>query len=99
MMRSNKEIAKEARHRVAVFGECRKHRRKRIKIGALIAVCVILVVCLASLPGSISSIGPAAQAAVTIFDGEAVGGYVLAGVLGFALGGLVMFIYLRRKKN
>jgi len=99
MMRSNKEIAEEARRRVAVFGECRKHRRKRIKIGALITGCVMLAVCLASLPGPISGMGPAAQAAVTIFDGEAAGGYVLAGVLGFALGGLVLFICLRRKKN
>jgi len=99
MMRSNKEIAEETRRRVAVFGESRQRRRKRIKIGALITGCVMLTVCLATLPGSVSGVGPAAQAAVTIFDGEAAGGYILAGVLGFALGGLVMFICLRRKKN
>ena len=98
-MRSNKEIAEEAHRRAAATRKRLKRRRERLKIGVLITGCVMLAVGLAALTGLNSGAEPAVQAAVTILDGEAAGGYVLVGVLGFALGGFVMFICLQRVKK
>jgi len=99
MMWSNREIAAEALRRAAVIRERRKRRRELLITGVLISACFSLFVCLSLIPGQYGGAGPTAQAAVTIFDGEAAGGHVLAGVIGFALGGLVMFICLRRAKK
>jgi len=99
MMWSNKEIAAEALRRATVIKERRKRRRELLITGVLISACLSLFVCLSLIPGQYGGAGPTAQAAVTIFDGETAGGYVLAGVIGFALGGLAMFICLRRAKK
>ena len=99
MMRSNKEIAEEAHRRAAVVRERKKHRRVLIKISALIAGCLSLAVYLVVLPGRYSGAGLSTQAVVVSLYGEKAGGYILAWVIGFALGGVVMYLYLRRKRN
>jgi len=94
MMRSNKEITEEAHRRAAVIRERKKRRREHLKISALIAGCLSLAVYLIILPRRYSGAGPPAQGVITSLYDEAVGGYVLACVIGFTLSGLVMIMCL-----
>jgi len=99
-MRSNKEMAEEVLRRVEVINR-RKAVKKRKIYSALAAVaCLALMGGLSFAISSIETapIAPGAEgmySAVMFADGG-LGGYVLIGVIGLALGAALMFFYMRK---
>ena len=100
IMRSDRDIAAEALRRGSIITTKRRKTRKRLKAGGMIAVCLSFTLCIASLPGASEGAGNSpAQAAVTMLNGAAAGGYVLSGVSGFILGAAAMLTFRRRVKK
>ena len=96
-MRSDGDITVEALRRGGIITIKRRQKRERLKTGGMIAACLSFALCIAILPGASGGIGEtSAQAAVTMINGAAAGGYVLSGVSGFILGAAVTLIYGRR---
>jgi len=98
-MRSNKEIAAEARRRSAALREQKRKKKRLIYTISAAAACLAPAVGLSFIIPVITDTAPTdADGLYTaaMFVGGAAGGYVLMWVLGFALGGLVMFLYMRK---
>ena len=94
------EIAQAALCRAAVIKARRKRMRDRLITAVLITACLSLALCIAVLPGRYDGTGPPpAQAVVSMFDGSTVGGYVLVGVIAFALGCAVTLVCLKAKER
>lgn len=98
MRRSNYEIAGEILHRATMLDQ-RDAKGKKLAYMALAAsACLLLVVGLSFIMPSVLR-EPASPDAVwlysaTLLGDGSVGGYVLMGVLGFALGAVVMYLSL-----
>jgi len=99
-MFDSKEIAERALRMAGLLRAQRKRRRERLVTAAMITACLSLAVCVAVLPGWYDGTGPPpAQASVSIYDGAVVGGYVIAGLIGFSLGTAVTLLCLRKMKK
>jgi len=99
-MRSNKEIAAEARRRAGLLREQKLKKKRRIYAGSAVAACFALAVGLSFIIPAImadtAATGTGGLYSAAMFAGGAAGGYVLMWVTGFALGGLVMFLYMKK---
>jgi len=97
-MRSNKEIAAETRRRSAARRKQKLKKRCLIYTVSVAAVCLALAVGLSFIIPVITDTAPTDSGvySAAMFAGGAAGGYILMWVLGFALGGLVMFLYMRK---
>jgi len=97
-MRSNKEIAAETRRRSAARRKQKLKKRCLIYTVSVAAVCLALAVGLSFIIPVITDTAPTDSGvySAAMFAGGATGGYILMWVLGFALGGLVMFLYMRK---
>jgi len=101
-MRSNKEIAAEALRRAAENRRLNGEKKQRVYILSSIAACLAVIIglsfCLPSVAGVVSETPSAASA--TLLAGAGTGGYVLMGIIGFALGAAVtLFCVKTRKKD
>jgi len=98
-MKSNKEIAAEARRRSAILRGQKLKKKRRIYAISAVAACLTLMAGLAFIIPVITDTAPTGAGGLysaVMFAGGGLGGYVLIGVIGFALGGLVMFLYMRK---
>jgi len=92
-MRSNKEIAAQARRRSAILREKKQKMKRRIYAVSAVAVCLVLIVGLSFAIPTIVTDSSAVEAqgmhSAAILADAAAGGYILIGVVGFALGAAV----------
>jgi len=98
-MRSNKEIAAEAKRRSDARRKQKLKKRRLIYTVSAAAACLALAVGLSFIIPVIADTAPTDTDGLyraAMFAGGAAGGYILMWVLGFALGGLVMFLYMRK---
>jgi hypothetical protein len=99
-MRNNEEFATEALRRAALLQSRRGRKREQLTASAVLAVCLSLVGFVAFVSEGYS--GDPLQVAATaqtplLFP--SIGGYVLCGVICFAVGVLVTLIFQRKQKS
>jgi putative flippase GtrA len=100
-MRSNREIAKEALRRTFENRERKRRREERMKFTGLTAACILLI-CIVSVfvfQSGLDLTGQQAQASITLLGDAVVGGYVLAGVIGFTAGAILVNFIVRRSRQ
>ena len=100
-MRSDKEIAQEALRRSKMVKARRARALNRLKACVMIAISLSVILYIIYAPGvSGGTDQGAGQAAVSMAYGGSAGGYILVGVLCFALGVAVTLLSRRwLKKN
>ena len=101
-MRSNKEIAEEALRRAAINQKRKAVKRQRLYAVCSAAACIAVIVGLSfllpSYKSGVVSEMPGVTSAVMLADAGA-GGYIMMGVIGFALGAAVTLFVLKKKKK
>lgn len=103
-MRTDKEIAAEALRRAEGMRRARRSRQSRLFTGLAAAACLVLVVGLsfalsAVLPAQAPADADGGLYSASLLLGSGVGGYVLVGVVGFALGVAVTLLARRLRGN
>lgn len=104
-MRDNKEAAQEVLRRSAGLRAQNAKRKNKIYAITSVVACLALVVGLAvALPSIVAEAPPEAAGlySATLLADSGVGGYVLIGVVGLALGGVATLLcvkFLTRNKN
>jgi drug/metabolite transporter (DMT)-like permease len=98
-MRSDEEFATEALRRAALLETRTRRKRERLTAGAALAVCLSFVGLIAVVSeGYLGDPLQVVAAAQTPLLFPSVGGYVLCGVVCFAVGVLVTLIFQRKQK-
>lgn len=99
-MRSNKQVAIEALRRASENRERKRRRNEWLSTAGLSTALLLFVGVMPALvmPGGVEPAVQQAQASVTLMDGATTGGYVLAGLIGFLAGAIMVMIVVRRRK-
>ncbi len=101
-MRSNEERVAAVKQRVAQIERQKRQRKKRIAALSAAAVCLIIIIGLSfAMPGLSEKLitwdNTGYETAASIFSGSAVAGYIIIGILVFALGVCVTVLCFRLK--
>jgi len=102
-MFDSKEIAERALARAEIIKQERAARKRKIYNAVSVAACLLLIVGMSfiipkDVPDSFVLDTPGAVSA-TLLAGEAIGGYVLIGVIGFVLGVAVTVFCMKKARK
>ena len=97
-MFNSMEIAERALSRAGLLMARRKRKCEMLVAAMLLCGVCALTLCFSSLPAVQSGMAPPTHASATALDGASTGGYVLAGVIGFALGAMLTVFCAKRAK-
>ena len=98
-MFNSMEIAERALSRARILKARRKRKCEMLVSAMLLCGVCALALCFSALPAAQTGANSPTHASATALDGATTGGYVLAGVIGFALGAGVTVFCAKRAKN
>ena len=98
-MRSDKEIAREALKRAAIIRDQRKKKKRGVYAICYAAACLLVIIglsfALAGVNVNAVVMGDAYSAA--LFAGNSTGGFVIIGIIGFALGAAGISLFMHKQ--
>ena len=97
-MFNSREVAERALTRAGILMAWRKRKCELLVVAMLLCGVCALTLCFSALPVVQTGTDLPTHASATALDGASTGGYVLAGVIGFALGVVLTVFCVKRAK-